>query len=121
VAVALKKDEASEYATLVGEYKGSIVATVEYRVDSIGLHVRGLAVDPAFQRRGFARRIVEGLTDIARGQEPNMITLYTIRETGNVLLFERLGFHVVGEAIACWCESDLFDVLHEIQMERSIV
>jgi ribosomal protein S18 acetylase RimI-like enzyme len=115
-----KAEKDSRYCRLVAEHQGRVVATVEYRLEETALHIRGLAVDPAFQGRGFARRVVEELAGIARARGRRSLTLYTIRETGNVALFERLGFRVVGEEVASWCESDRFDKLHEDRMERPV-
>lgn len=89
--MARKARQDTDYTTLVGEHEDSVVATVEYRLEAAVIHLRTFAVDPKFQRRGFARAMVDATVDIARRNQRNTITLCTIRETGNVPLFERLG------------------------------
>ncbi len=119
-AVAQKDATSSDYQQFVGVSGDRVVATVEYRLSLKSLLVRALAVDPEFQGRGFARRIIEEMASIARGEARTTITLYTIKETGNVKFFERLGFCTVSEEIASWCESDQFETLHETRMERGV-
>ena len=51
--------------------------------------------------------------------EHRAIMLATIRETGNVTIFQRLGFEPVAESIAHWCVSERFEQLHDVTMEKS--
>jgi ribosomal protein S18 acetylase RimI-like enzyme len=116
-AIAEKDLSGQEYERLVAESGGQIVATVEYRLAPGSMHLRSLAVDPEFQRQGIARRLIDETVNIARERGLAIISLHTIRETGNVGFFERLGFHSVSEEIASWCESDRFEILHDTRME----
>lgn len=119
-AVQLKSAESPAYDRLVGECDGRIVATVEYRVPLPYLHVRGLAVDPEFERRGFARAAMDELARIARARGCAALRLFTIRETGNVAFFEHLGFRVLSESPADWCTSAQFATLTEVELERPV-
>jgi len=119
-AIAKKEGSAPSYEQLVGTWEGQLAATVEYRLSPESLDVRALAVDPECQRRGIARLMIDGLVAIARENGRRAVTLFTIRETGNVAIFERMGFHVISEERASWCESDRHETLHEARMERGV-
>jgi GNAT superfamily N-acetyltransferase len=92
---------------LVALDRDEIVGTLECE----GGHVLGLFVHEAHRRRGVARALLEALG-------PHGLSLVTIRETGNVPIFERLGFVVVREKLATELVSDAHAELHEVYMER---
>jgi len=84
--------------TLVAELDGELVGVVRLRGDGDGdgdgddtLQLFGLFVDEAHRRRGVARALVAA----ARERDYARIALHTIAETGNVPIFERLGFVTV--------------------------
>jgi GNAT superfamily N-acetyltransferase len=105
---------------IVAEVEGRIVGTVQYGVKGSRLHVIGLMVHPDHRRKGVARAILESLAGTARDLGTTHLSLYTIRETGNVPIFERMGFAVVREEAAAWAESDRFDALTDVYMERML-
>ena len=73
---------------VVAEVDGRVVGTVKLRADEDYLFVIGLAVDPAYQRQGIARVVLDWLFDLARDSGRGL-ALATIRETGNVHVFQR--------------------------------
>jgi len=79
--------------TLVAELDGELVGVVRLRGDGDTLQLFGLFVDEGHRRRGVARALVAAARE--RGYE--RIALHTIAETGNVPIFERLGFVTVAE------------------------
>ena len=107
-------------ARLVAVMQGSIVGTVSYETESDRLHLRSLAVDAAYRRRGVARALVERLSDLASDAQLRALSLYTIRQTGNVPMFERLGFHFVREESADWAASACGEDLSEVYMEKGV-
>jgi GNAT superfamily N-acetyltransferase len=113
-----KRLENSNWERLVADRRGRILATVEYRLGPEHLAIRGLAVEPNSQRQGIARQILDALAGIARAEGLLTLSLHTIRETGNVGVFFRLGFTAVSEEVATWCVSDNFATLHETYMEK---
>jgi ribosomal protein S18 acetylase RimI-like enzyme len=119
-AIEQKRLTADAYERLVGLWAGTVVATVEFKAMSGGLHLRALAVDPAFQRRGIARALVDELSGVARAGGLPILSLLTIRETGNVDRFERLGFRVVSEERASWCRGPRLETLQEVLMELGV-
>ena len=80
----------------------------------------GLAVHPDFQRQGVARKLIEWVIAHAPSLDHTRVVLDTIRETGNVPLFQRLGFRVVSERLANWCVSSNHQELHDVKMERVV-
>ena len=105
---------------LVAEVEGRIVGTVQYGIRGSRLHIIGLMVRPDHRRKGVARAMIESLALTARDLGMTHLSLYTIRETGNVPIFERVGFAVIREETATWAESDRFDALTDVYMERNL-
>jgi len=96
------------------------IGTVQYFLEPDRLYVFGLAVDAAHRHQGVARDLLDFVDDACRQSARTIVTLRTIRETGNVAIFERLGFQVVKEEIADWCLSDQHPRLHEVHLERAV-
>ena len=119
-AIAHQAERAKEGTRLVAEVKGRIVGTVQFVVHKRHVHVIGLAVRPDFQRMGVARRMIEWIVDQTPSLGHNVVALDTIKETGNVPLFERIGFRVVHEQVATWCVSDDYAEVHDVKMERDV-
>lgn len=78
---------------------GAIVGTLMYRVEANRMHVRGLAVDPSRRRQGIASALIESVVAKARLANLRAVSLFTVLESGNVPIFERLGFHAVNHSI----------------------
>lgn len=96
---------------------GPIIGSVEYEVLDDQLSMMALAVHLEWRRRGIARLLIEKLQQIGRDHGVSRLTLWTILETGNVPIFERLGFRVVRVENADLFESDQFEELEEALME----
>jgi ribosomal protein S18 acetylase RimI-like enzyme len=101
---------------LVALIDGTVVGTVEYSLGDELLHLMGLYVAESHRRRGVARALIDELARIA-GNRP--VTLDTIRQTGNVPIFERLGFAVLHEAPAEHVESISGEPLVDVLLERA--
>ena len=84
------------------------------------LRVSQLAVLPSFQKRGVARQLLSFAEQVAHGSGCIDLRLSTIQETGNVAIFERLGFSVQKTSVATWCVSDRFAQLTEVEMSRPV-
>jgi len=118
--LAQQTSQVTKRNQLLAEYHGRIVGTVQYVIREDHTHLIGLAVHPEFQRLGIARALIDKIAEWSKQQRIKKLTLVTVTETGNVSLFERLGFRIVSEKTADWCESDLYDQLHETEMERPL-
>lgn len=97
-----------------------VAGTVQFRVDGHVLRVVGLAVLPAYQRRGVARALVEQLVTVARERGCPALGLFTIEQTGNVAVFHRLGFTVMWRRPDVWSISVTGEPLTEVYLERGV-
>jgi N-acetylglutamate synthase-like GNAT family acetyltransferase len=86
--------------TLVAVERNIVVGVIEYCVRPDELYIRGLAVHPRQRQRGIARVLIHSIEQIAIGYGKAKVTLSTIKETGNPVIFARFGFTVVNEATA---------------------
>jgi len=84
------------------------------------LQLTGLAVLSEFRRRGVATQFIRYAEQVARRRGTEALGLFTIAETGNTRVFQRLGFHVVHQRIADWCVSPHFHELYEVEMRRDV-
>jgi ribosomal protein S18 acetylase RimI-like enzyme len=99
------------------------VGTASVFHDGDHLNMYRIAVRPQFRQRGVARSLISGAESIFRdhNRQPDAyLSLQTIRETGNVTIFERLGFSVTDEQVANWCVSDIHVELHDVTMMKRI-
>lgn len=119
--LARQTNQTWDETRLVAEIAGQIVATVQFDQHETHLHVIGLAVHPDYQRRGIAGELLNWIFTHASRIGRQSVVLETIRETGNVAIFENLGFHVVNEVIAAWSVSETHDQLYFVTMERTVV
>lgn len=117
---ARQTERAKEGTRLVAEVEGRIVATVQFDSHKEHVHVIGLAVHPDFQRMGIGRRLIDWIVAQAPSLGHNLVVLDTIKETGNVAVFEKFGFRVFHEGVTSSFESDTYPVLHEVKMERTV-
>lgn len=95
-----------------------IVGTVQYELLGQRLHLINLGVLAERRRAGVARHLVDALVQIATAAGANRLSLYTIRETGNVDVFTRLGFKPMREGLGLDYVSE--QPLHEVYMERML-
>ena len=105
---------------LVAEVEGEVVGTVRYRRQGNRLHVIGLFVHPEHRRMGVARQMLRSLAGIACEAGAHCLSLFTVKETGNVRIFERLGFRAVDEGPARGLVSVRGDGLTDVYMEKPV-
>ena len=105
---------------LVAVLDGHVVGTVQYHVDDRRLSFLGLGVHPAYRRRGVARALVRHLETIAARSGCETVTARTVRETGNVSIFEKLGFEVESEEPTPLFESEPHRTLTEVTMRKRL-
>lgn len=115
-----KPDTTIKPIRLVAEIGGSVAGTVQYRDHLDRFHLLGLAVHPSYQRKGVARSLVASLETLARGRGVRSLSLCTVKETGSIEVFERLGFRTVREQPDDLSESDLYEQLTDVYMEKVI-
>jgi ribosomal protein S18 acetylase RimI-like enzyme len=109
-----------ELERLVAEDGERIVGTVRFHVLDGRLRVMALAVLPQCRRRGVARALVDRLMVIAEERDCRALTLYAVTQTGNVPIFERLGFTLISEQQDTYSISTSGEPLTEAYMERGV-
>ncbi|EMI22305.1 GCN5-related N-acetyltransferase domain protein [Rhodopirellula maiorica SM1] len=109
-----------EGTRLVAELDQQVVATVQFDSHEDYLHVIGLAVHPQHQQKGIARRLLDWIDSQALSAGRTAIVLRTIEQTGNVPVFERLGFRSIDEGVSDRFESGIYPELYEVKMRRTI-
>ena len=119
-ALAQKQAIAETLTRLVAVFNGRVVGTVDYRLTSDRVHFLSLEVHSDYRRQGVATQLVEELTRIGRRTGATRLSTYTVTQTGNPAIFERMGFRVISEEPSDLFESDHFEVLTEAYLERFI-
>lgn len=109
-----------EWSVFVATRSSDVIGIVECRQTDEALQLRGLSVDPAHCRTGVARAIVDFLSALAQKLGKKWLSLNTIAETGNVAIFERLGFQILSIAPTADFESDTYSELREVNMVRLV-
>lgn len=101
---------------LVAEEAGRIRGTVGYAIDHDTIALSRLFVDPDHLRRGIGTALVHAVGAVARSLHLASVTLATVRETGNIPFFARLGFAIVEEHVDPTIASASHPVLHDVRM-----
>ena len=115
-AIVSKERIRKQTQRLVAVINDRIVGTVEYHITDQSLGIMGLGVHQDFRMLGVARSLFCALEAIAAKEEAARLHLYTVKETGNVDVFKRLGFMVASEQEDEFSESDGFSKLTGVEM-----
>lgn len=119
-ALANKQAISAEQTTLVAEADGRVVGAIEYSVKSDRVHFLSLDVLAEYRRQGVAAQLIEELARISRSAGMTKLSTYTVVQTGNCEIFQRLGFRIVSEEPSPYFESDRFAEITEAYLERPI-
>lgn len=110
----------SQLNRLVALVEGEIAGTTQFYRDGEALRIIGLFVHADYRRRGVAKALVGGVVDIARKQGIDLLVTRTVKETGNVPIFEKIGFEVVSIHPDEYSESDKHRQLSEVDFQMKI-
>lgn len=119
-AIAHKQSIESTLTRLVAVLNALVVGAVDYRITSECVHFLSLDVLAEYRRQGVATQLIHELERIGRRAGATRLTTYTVMQTGNCTIFERMGFQVISEEPSPDFESDSFDVITEAYLERRI-
>jgi len=78
----------------------TVVGVAECIARPLALYVQGVAVASTHRRRGVAGALLGHLATLAVDMGLPVVQVATIKETGNVEVFKRLGFEVIEERIS---------------------
>jgi diamine N-acetyltransferase len=98
-AIAQAKQEHAQFARSIAEADGKIIGTVRWRVEDDRISLRALAVDENHRGKGIARTLVEHVLEHARKRGLRAVSAYAVAATGNVVIYERMGFTVIRESV----------------------
>ncbi|MCH8543366.1 MAG: GNAT family N-acetyltransferase [Alcanivorax sp.] len=125
--IYLPKEEVSglrrvmpRFDTLVAIVDGELIGTLEYTLAHEAVYLQGLGVAEAWQGQGVARRLVDAAAALADRYPLPRLELCTIRETGNVQVFERLGFTVCDEAPSTQFVGAVGQPVSEVMMMKQL-
>jgi ribosomal protein S18 acetylase RimI-like enzyme len=105
---------------LVALLEGDIVGTTRYWVDGDALRIVGLGVHSQSRGKGVASALVGYLATIGRALGAKRLVLHTVKQTGNVPIFQRLGFQVVAETDDQYSDSDKHATLVDVEMQKPL-
>lgn len=100
---------------------GTVVGVAEYIQHPSVLYVQGLAVAPTHQRSGVASDLLTHIAWLALDKGLCEVKLATIKETGNVEIFCRLGFAATGEKILERFLGQNGEPVTEVTLKRHVV
>jgi ribosomal protein S18 acetylase RimI-like enzyme len=106
---------------LVAVLEGRVVGVLHYRIAVDRLSFLGLGVHASFRRRGVATALVQRLESIGLDSGCTAVILRTVSQTGNVRIFERLGFVVESEEPTTLFEGVKFSALSEVVMKKQLI
>jgi len=110
----------SELTRVVALVDGRVAGVTTYYTEDDRLHLMRFGTHADFRGRGVARAMVEFLADLARAEGFARLSVYTVKECGVVPAYEKLGFTVVSEEPAKWAESDKYDTLTDVYLEKQL-
>ncbi|MBA3997863.1 MAG: hypothetical protein C0489_04085 [Candidatus Accumulibacter sp.] len=100
---------------------GTIAGVAECVGRAAALYVQGIAVAPTHRRCGVATNLLAHCASLAASAELPFLEIATIKETGNVEIFLRLGFIVIDERVSeCFWSYDRQPVT-EVRLRRCAV
>jgi N-acetylglutamate synthase-like GNAT family acetyltransferase len=73
-----------------------VVGTADYMINTPSVFIQGIAVATTYRCRGVARTMLNHIEMLAAKSRLSSLQIKTIQETGNVGIFQRMGFHVIG-------------------------
>ena len=101
---------------LVAIIDDRVAGSVQYCFANHCVSIIGLDVHADYRKKGVARSLICRIKQIGIKEKARCLKLHTIKETGNVKIFRRLGFKVVSEQPDDFFESDKFDTLTDVEM-----
>lgn len=105
---------------LVATTDDRVVGAVQYCLDTQCIKIIGLDVHKDYRQKGVARSLIHQIKKIGIKKKLFLLKLHTIKETGNVGVFKRLGFKVLSERVDDLFESDKFEKLTDVKMIMEI-
>ncbi len=119
-ALRCKQTISRNLCRLVAERDGTVVGTAQYFADGRAMRVIGLGVRGDFRRQGVARAIVAEIAGRAASLGLPSVVTRTVEQTGNVPIFEALGFKVTARCPDEYSESVTGGELTDVSLEMQV-
>ncbi len=107
-------------AVLVALSDNKVVGTAEYIRKERHIYVQGVAVHPEYRGRGICRALLHHIEEIAKAEGVRVLALCAIEETGNVEIFNNLGFKAINRITAPNHISPIGAPVTQVDMEKEI-
>lgn len=120
-ALANRPRASTKRIRLVARLDNRVVGIAQYYWKEDLLHVMDLGVHIDFRRQGVAKALFAYLEDIGRAHGARCLSLHTVKETGNVEIFRKLGFKPISEQRSELFESDQYASLTDVYMEKPLL
>ncbi len=105
--------------TVILKIDGQILASCRILYYENRIHIIGIAVLKSYRKQGLCKALIDFIKKEAKRKNMDILSLYTIEETGNVQVFNKYGFKVITREKTRLFESDGYDELNEVYMEVS--
>lgn len=108
------------YTRIIATCHGEVVGTATYEVDGESLYFGGLGVLEKFRRKGVASQMIRYIEEEAIRLGFKKITCSTVEETGNKIIFTRIGFEIINRDVTEKFVSLSGTPLHEIVFTKKV-
>ena len=119
-AHANRKAISEKLIRLVAVVDSRVVGTVQYYPSGDALRLVGLAVLEEYRCCGIARALVNHVLCLARRLSLVCLRVSTVKETGNVPIFQKLGFGVIRETRDGFCVTPDGSSVVDVELEMKI-
>ncbi len=119
-ALKIRRKLFPQLSQLVALIDGQIIGTTQFYIDGETIRIIGLFVHSDHRNKGVARALVSEIIDIAHKQGLSYLSTSTVKETGNIPIFKKLGFEVISESPDEYSESDKYSSLTDVDLKLKI-
>jgi len=119
-AQAKKIGSDTPYKRIVAVADNKIVGVATYEVEGDFLYFGSLGVLTAYRKMGIAKKIISHIEEAAQSMGFSKIQCATMEKTGNVSIFEKIGFKKSSREITGKFESVDGEPIVEVYLEKSV-
>lgn len=110
----------SPFIRIVAVKNDIVVGMATYEVDGNSIYFGSLGVLAQYRKQGVAKALIQHIESVAIRDGFKRLTCATVEETGNVPIFEKLGFKITSCVIPEKFESLTGNAIHEVTLEKTL-